>query len=778
MNPTKNNIQPNESNLISMITSKFLPYWPLLVFFIVVCFTGAFVYLRIAAPTYEATAILLVKDEKKGSDDARMIEALNVFGSKKIVENEIEVIHSRSLMKEVVKTLGLYAPVSMESKLRISSAYTTSPINIKAKDPDKIIEADKVYFNYDTTNRLVNIEGEKFPIETWVQTPYGELMFSVNAKFKKITRNKLYFSLYPTKAVVNDLVKKLNVTAANKLSSVVNLQFVDEVPERAEDILNELIIAYNRAGINDKNALADNTMQFVDDRLKHVKSDIDSVEKQIQQYRSKQGAINLSEQSSVFLKNVGDNDQKVALIDMQMAVLNQVQKFVNSGQSIGSIVPSTLGISDPVLSQLLSRLSTSELEYEKLKNTTGENNPVLISLSNELKQLRANILESIRIQRINLKASSNQINETNKKYSELLQTIPEKERKILEISRQQTIINNVYNFLLQKKEETALSYASTVPDSRILDVAEASLKPVSPKKIIAFPVALFLAFLFTFSIIFFKDFSGSTVLFRSELETLTNLPVLGEIPYLKKGLHVNDKNEIITEHFFKIIAALGLFHKDNTVKKILITSNLHGEGKSFISINLLKALAESGKKTVLLDLDFKNTTASDTFFPDKRNGVAEFLMGKTEAFDVINSTNDKNIFIIKAGELSSNYAELLSNNRMEHLFTYLENSFDFILIDSSSLDPVADDLILTQFNDAILYAVRHAFTPKALLSTLNNNKVLSNAKNVGIIFNGVKSRGFLKGFGYGYGYEYSYKQTSVKVVKKIKQSELIKEPSN
>jgi tyrosine-protein kinase Etk/Wzc len=774
----RNNTTTGDISLLHLITSRFLPYWPLFVFFIALCFTGAALYLRLAAPTYEATAILLVKDEKKGSDDARMIEALNVFGTKKIVENEIEVIHSRTLMKEVVKTLGLYAPVFMESKVRTISAYTTSPVNIKVKDPENIIEeVEKVYFHFDTVNRLVNVGNKKYPIETWIKTPYGELMFTHNSKFKKITRNKLYFSLYPTKNVVNDLIKKLNVTAANKLSSVVNLQFVDEVPERAEDILNELIISYNLAGINDKNALADNTMQFVDERLKHVKSDIDSIEKQIQLYRSKQGAINLSEQSSVFLKNVGDNDQKISLIDMQLAVLNQVQKFVNSGKSIGGIVPSTLGINDPVLEQLLSKLSTSELEYEKLKNTTGENNPVLISLSNELKQLRPNILESIRIQKINLMASNNQLNETNKKYSTILQTIPEKERKLLEISRQQTIINNVYNFLLQKKEETALSYASTVPDSRILDVAEASLKPVSPKKIIAFPVALILAFLFTFLIIYFKDFVSSKILFRSELETLTSFPVLGEIVYLKKSLSPDVKKEAITQPLFKIIASMGLFHKDNSVKKILITSGIRGEGKSFITQNLAKALAESGKKIVLVDLDFKNTTLSDSFSPKKNNGVAEFLMGKAEPFDIIHSTEYKNIFIADAGELHANYAELLSNNRMENLFSYMEQSFDFIIIDTSPLDPVADDLILTQFGDASLYVVRHAFTPKALLQSQDNTSLL-NARNVGIVFNGVKSRGFLKGFGYGYGYEYSYKQTPVKVNKKIKKAEPVKETSN
>jgi tyrosine-protein kinase Etk/Wzc len=774
--PIKNTGGNNESNLLQLISFRLLPYWPLLGFFTVICTMSAILYLKLATPTYEATAILLVKDEKKGSDDSRMIEALNVFHSKKIVENEIEVLHSRSLMKEVVKSLGLYAPVSMESKFRITSAYITSPIIVKAKDPDKINEVSQVYFTYDYTNKLVKIGNQAYPIETWVKTPYGELMFSANVNLKKTNNNLLFFSLRTTKAVVNDLLKKLNVSAANKLSSVVNLQFVDEVPDRAEDVLDELIIAYNRAGMNDKNALADNTMQFVDERLKHVKSDIDSIEKKVQTYRSKQGAINLSEQSSVFLKNVGDNDQKAAVIDMQLAVLNQVQKFVNSGKSIGGIVPSTLGIDDPVLSQLLTRLSNTELEYEKLKNTTGANNPMLVSLSNELKQLRPNILESIRIQKINLKASSDQIKETNKKYSETLQTIPEKERSLLEISRQQTIINNVYNFLLQKKEETALSYASTVPDSRVLDVAEASIKPVSPKKVIALPVALVIAFVLTFGVIYFKDFASNKIMFRSEIASISTFPVIGEIAYLKKKFFSDSsKREYITQQLFKIIASIGLFNKDNSIKKILITSTLAGEGKSLISLNLAKVIAESGKKVVVVDLDFKKSTTTNTLLSQKVHGVSEFLMEQTQAFDIIHSTEYNNIYVVVAGERQLNYAALFSTGRMEQLFSYLEQSFDYIIIDTSSIDPLSDDLILSQFGDVILYIVRHAFTPKALFKVQSNNSSLIDTNNVGIIFNGVKSRGYLNGFGYGYGYEYSYKQSSEKHEKKDKKVELIKD---
>ena len=751
----------NESNPFYIITYKFLPYWPLLVLFTVLFLSLAMVYMRMALPKYEATAVLLVKDEKKGYDESQMIEDLNVFGTKKIVENELEVMQSRSLMKEVVKTLGLYAPVLMKSKIKTLSAYTTSPVCVLIKDPDKISEIEAVYFTYDSINKFVKINNtDKYTLDQWVKTPYGELKFSANSHLKQVTNNPLYFSLIPPKKVVNSLLQNLTVKAVNKLSSVVTLQFTDEVPERAEDILNELISAYNKAGINDKNALADNTMSFVDERLKLVKSEIDSIEKEIQQFRSQEGAINLSEQSSVFLKNVGDNDQKGALIDMQLSVLDQVQKFVNSGKSIGTIVPSTLGISDPVLSQLLSKLSSTELEYERLKNTTGANNPVLISLSNELKQLKPNIIESIRIQRINLKASRGQIDETNKRYSESLQSIPEKERNLLEISRQQTIINNVYNFLLQKKEETALSYASTIPDSRILDAAEASVKPTSPKKTIVFPVALILAFIATFGIIYFKDYGNSNIMFRSEIETLTGFPVIGEIHFIKNEEIAGTKKEFFTQQLYQIIATLGLFNQTNAIKKIVVTSSIDGEGKSFIALNLAREIATAGKKVVLVDLDFIKKTISDSFVSKQKYGVSEFLQEKCNAHEIINATEITNLCVVKSGIPHANYASLLSTDRIRHLLTFLEETFDFIIIDTSPIDPVTDNLILSQFSDAAIYIIRHAFTPKTIFKFKNNNNRLDKVNNAGIVFNGVKPRGFIKGFGFGYGYDYFYKKPS------------------
>jgi len=778
MNTSKRTSKGNETNLLDTIMFGFFPYWPVLICFTIICLTAAFAYLYIARPTFEASATLLVKDEKKGYEDSQMMESLNIFGTKKIVENEIEVIHSRALMKDVVKSLGLYAPIYREGRLRSVSAYVSSPIKILIKDPEEIIEREKVYFTFDRINLLVKINGQSYPVDQWVKTELGDLKFVLNNKEKVAGPDPLYFSLIPEKKVVNNMLKNLNVTAANKLSSVVYLQFQDEVPERAEDILNELIHTYNRAGLNDKNALADNTLQFVDDRLKHVAQQLDTVEKKVQLYRSETGAINLSEQSALFLKNVGENDQRVALINMQLSVLDQVQNYVNSGKTKGTIVPSTLGVNDPVLSQLLQRLYEAELEYEKLKQTTAENNPLLISLYNEIKRIKPTIIESIKVQRINLNASRNQLNTTNKSYTEVLNSLPEKERKLLEISREKSIINNVYNYLLQKREETALSSASTLPDSRILDMAESSIKPVSPKKLVTLIGAIIASVIFTILFISLKDFVSSKIVFRSDIENTTEIPVLGELVDCKPNRHLvpdKSKSEYIRKQISQIIASLGLFNKDNQRKKILITSAISGEGKSFLSLNLALALASSGKKIILIDLNFKNSGLSNAYTATTSPGLMEYLNENNDSFEIIHSTEYSNLHVLKSGVYAPNINALLTTDRMENLFSFLQQSFDFIIIDSATVDPVFDSLIQTQYSDYIIHVLRHRFTPKKVLEFLDSKQNSKSLSTTGIVFNAVKSRGFIKGYTYGNSLDYFYIPDTSKKESSVNSKEMIKE---
>lgn len=750
----------NNSNIGTLLLYWFMPYWPIFVFFLLFFGLAGGFYLFTALPSYEATAMLMIKDEKKGYDDSRMVELLNIYSAKKIVENEIEVIRSRSLVKEVVNSLNLYAPIYRKHGFSTLSAYLESPISIEVKEPDLIFQQEKVFFSYDHMTGKVKIDGKLYTKDKWVGTKYGVLKFTRNPKLTEQTNDPLFFVLIPPKVVTSSLIGRLNINAINKLSSVVTIKIKDEVPQRAEDIINELIQEYNKAGLNDKNTLASNTLNFVDDRLNHVAIELDSIERQVEAYRSTKGAVNLSEQSVNFLNNLGDNDQKISVMKMNLAVLDEVEKSVASGKGKKAIIPSTLGVDDPLLTQLLNRLYTAEAEYNKLKNTTAENNPLLASLANEIEQTRPKILENIRIERVSLKTSLNTLEKTNSQYASRLSSIPEKERELLEISRHQATINNVYNFLLQKREETALSQASTMSDLRVIDMAEADLKQSNIKKLLIPIAVIFLALVFTIVIIVYVDVLSSKVLFRNTIDSSSNSPIIAEIPKAKKGsdkILDFSKNEFITEQFRQLAIHINLASN----KTVLITSSIENEGKSFISSNLANCLASMGKNVLLIDLDLRTAKLTSECELLNKAGIAEYLENKNTISDIIYSGKLKNISIIPSGIVNINTPDLLLNEKLSELFEYSKSNFDIIIVNSSSINPVADTTIVAQYCDKKLLVVRQNFTPLAVLKSIDDQLEIRSLNDVSIVFNGIKSRGFFKqNFGYlhyGYGNENIYK---------------------
>ncbi|MGN6266933.1 MAG: GumC family protein [Ginsengibacter sp.] len=764
---------------------KFVPYWPIFVILLILTLSGAWIYLRYTSPVYQTTATLLIKDDKNTSSNANdLMEAFDMFGSKKNVENEVEVLQSKTLMQQVVKDLHLYAPVFAQGRVVNQSAYIFSPVVIEAKYPDSIETVKKVPFVYNNSEGTVNINHISYPLNQWVQTPFGILKFLPNKYFtsgeglKQEKENNFYFSLITVKNAANSVLNEINISPSNKQSTVIDLTIKGQVPKRGEDILNDLLKVYTQAAILDKNVLAANTLKFVNERLKFVESDLDSVEENLQRFKAKNKITDISAQGQIYLQTVAANDQKVSDLNVQLAMLDQVEKYIDSKGDIGgivpssveasgigasgSVVPSTSGLADPVLGDLLQKLSDLQLQYTQTKKIVPENNPAVISLMDAINKLRPQILENIKSQRRNLEAGRNNIVATNNKYAAMLKTVPEKERELLGISRQQAIKNNIYTFLLQKREETALSSASAVADSRVIDQAESGNVPVSPKKNLIYLAAILGALVIGVVIIFVKDVFTRTVQQKDEVEKYTDIPILGEVLYDRSKTPIvitEGKRSFIAEQFRQLRTSLTYMGVDESHKKIMITSSISGEGKSFIAINLGMSLSLMDKKVVLLELDLRKPKVSEQFHVSRHVGLSNYLIGKATMEDIIKPSGHKNLALITSGPIPPNPSELISNGRLPELLAYLEIYFDYILIDTAPVNPVTDAFIISPMADVSLYVVRDKYTPKLFLKKIAEKLRTKSLKNPAIVYNGIRGKGIGKygyGNGYGYGYGYGY----------------------
>ena len=756
-----------EKNVISQLWFKYFPYWPLFIIFLILSIVGAKYKLRHATPLYQATATILIKDEKKGLDDNKLIQEMNQLSSKKIIENEIEVLKSRELMDEVVKNLHLYARIYEKKESKYVPAYTTSPVTIQAMSPDSITGANEVYFNYDKAKGQVIIGNKAFPVNEWVNTSYGILKFIFRPVAGSSTE-PMYFSISRPKYVSPSFLGGLSISSASKQSSVINLKILDEVQHRSADVLNGLIAAYNNAAIKDKNKLATTTLKFVDERLDIVGKDLTDIETKLQKYKSDRGAVEVSSQGQMFLETVNVNDQKLGDVNVRIAVLDQIENYVRAKDNTGGIVPSTVGVDDPLLSSLLTKLYDYELEYDKLRTTTGEGSSILLSLNDRINKIKPSILENINNQKKSLEASRSNLYSTNNRYSSMLNALPKMERDLLEISREQNIKSGIYNYLLQKREETALSQVSNVADSRVIDKAQASFNPVSPNPKKFYIMALVLAFGIAIAIVTATEMLKRTILFRHEIEKYTSVPIIGEIAHEKSknplviGL---GKRTFIAEQFRKLRTSLPYIGLVGQKKKLLITSNASGDGKSFVVANLGLSLAMVDKKVVVLEFDLSNPTLSDKLNVTTINkGLTDFLRGHAEPEEIIRRTTvNENLFVMPAGTLPENPSELIMSNKVQDLMEFLTPLFDYIIIDTAPVGLLSDAYVLSAYCDATLYVIRHGHTSKVSVERMDANNKINELKNMAIVFNGIKSRGFGKnGYGYGYGYGYISKEKEIK----------------
>ncbi len=750
---------------VNQIWSKYLPYWPIFIIILALSLSIAWYKIKTTNPLSLSSTSIMIKEKKKGADEEKVIESLNpLLSPEKLLENEVVILRSKSLMTEVVKNQNLYAPVYETDRFKKSSAYKTSPVSVIAKDVDSIYWSSEIPFTVDLKKGAVSFNNKTYAINSWINTKFGTIKFIPNKNYEGNKYGKLSFEVIPPKSYASTFSSNLNIQPVNKSNAIIEVAIMDEVPERGEAILNELIVVYNQAAQNDKNIAAQGTLEFLETRLSGLSNELDSIEKKVSSYKSSAGAVDISAEGQNFLENISRTDRELGEVNLQLSVLNQIEGYVKTKSDVGGIVPSTMGLENSTLSRLLDKLYDAELQKEELKKTVPENNPTVVAITDQINKIRPSILENINNERQALIANKNTLQSTSGLYSSMLQGIPQKERQLIDISRDHAIKSNIYTFLLKKREETALSYATQATESRVIDEATSQYTPLVPNPKKAYMIAVLASLLISVGLISGKELLNRNVLFRHEIEAATTLPIISEIALDKSGqplIPADGKNTILASQFRKLRNALGFLGIDAKRKKILVTSTISGEGKSFITANLGLTLANANKKVVLLEFDLINPALSEKFEIHGTKGLSDYIIGDVEPEEIISRSKiNENLFIISAGQISANSSEMILNDKVENLFTYLENIFDYIIVDTAPVGPMSDAYVLSGFCDATLYIIRHKYTPKKFLQRIDEEMKILPLKNAAIVFNGLQSRGFSKnsyGMGYGYGYEYIYK---------------------
>ena len=760
---------------IRAIINKYLQYLPLFIITLLLSFTALFLYLRYKRPVYKSTIAILVKDDDKktGTDLSKMILSDLISSTKSNVANELELVKSYMLMEKVVRKLDINTVYSNIGNVKTNELYKDNT--------GKFIHFTSVKDSALIYDAVIKVQGNKIFLvtkdkETEIAN-HGTISTSSYTATVNINRftdfdpdNQYKAEWHSPVTMAQKILKGLTVETLNKDASIMKLSLESELPKKSVDILNTLSVEYNFAGIDEKNRMADNTIRFIDDRLALISKELGGVETNLQNFRQENNVIAIPEQGQFQLDRMKDIQATMDELDIQMQVTDMISGYVKNPSRQYSLAPSSLGIADPALLGQVKAYNENVLKREGLLQTLPPGNIAVIELEGQIQQLQSKIGETADNLKRSYRAAYAKTNADNNQLMQGLNSIPRKEKQLLEISRQQAIKEKLYIYLAQKREESAITRASAVSNSIPVDPATTDEKAVWPKKLALLGIALGAGLGLPLAYIYIKDMLSNKIVTRADILQYTKAPIIGEISHntQKDRTIIADKTRGHIPEQFRIVRANMQYFlpKEKTKYTILVTSTMPGEGKTFISMNMGAVLASTGKKVVLLEFDMRKPKISAALnLPSGGKGLSTYLSGNASLPEILQPVPGlDNYFFIATGPVPPNPAELLLTSQLGTLFADLKMQFDHIIIDSPPTAIVSDAKILANHSDVNFYLVRQRYTLKRQLEFVNElyqNQVFN---NMALLVNDVVLKGANGyygqhtpyGYGNGYNYDYSY----------------------
>lgn len=781
---------------IQQLLFKYIIHWPWFVGAVLVCLIGAWIYLRMATPVYNISATVLIKDDKKGGNTGSMVglEELGLSGlisSSQNIDNELEVLRSKTLVKEVINLLNLYVSYTDEDGFPSKNMYKTSPVlvSLTPQEAEKLTDPMVVEMAlYGEGGLEVNVTvGDKeyqkhfeklpavFPMDegtlAFFQSPDSLSLKKDTMEASSNIRHITAKIKSPMK-VARAYCENLKIEPTSKTTSVAVISLKNSSLQRGQDFINQLLEMYNRNTNNDKNEIAQKTAEFIDERINIISKELGSTEANLENFKRNAGITDLTSEAQIALTGNAEYEKKRVENRTQISLIEDLRKYIRGNEY--EVLPGNIGLQDLGLVATIERYNEMLVERKRLLRTSTENNPTIINLDTSIRAMKSNVQATLDGSLKGLLITKADLEREASRFSRRISDAPGQERQFVSIARQQEIKAGLYLMLLQKREENAIALAATANNAKIIDEAIADDIPVSPKRRMIYLIALVLGIGIPVGIIYLIGLTKFKLEGRADVEKLTTIPIVGDIPLTDEKNEKDgsiavfeNQNNLMSETFRNIRTNLQ-FMLQNDKKVILVTSTVSGEGKSFISANLAISLSLLGKKVVIVGLDIRKPGLNKVFrLSTKEKGITLYLANpETDLMSLVQPSDiNQNLYILPGGTVPPNPTELLARDGLDKAIEILKKSFDYVVLDTAPVGMVTDTLLIGRVADLSVYVCRADYTHKVEYTLINELAEEKKLPNLCTVINGVdlkrRKYGYYYGYGkygkyYGYGKRYGY----------------------
>jgi tyrosine-protein kinase Etk/Wzc len=775
----KNQIRPlkkEEEFDVKKILTKFLVQWKLYVISFIVFIALAFLFILYATPMYKVHAQVLVEDNSsKGSSSSssssfaqtNMLEDFSgMFDLQNNVYNEMSILKTNDLLQKTISKLHLNIAYYKKHNIRTVELFNKNPYTVGFIPISDSISLTEFEVNFPDSGKssgfTISNSDNTFKItanfDDTINSPVGK--FCLARSGMPFTDKTYSFTVNSIDAVIADIQKNLLISIPDDQTTVIQLDYNTNVPRKGEIIEGQLINEYMDRNLREKNEISDSTIAFINSRIGLVSGDLSGIETDIEHFKQQNNLADIEAQSQQLVQNTSTYYQKLNEAEVQLTVIQSMLDYLMDDKNNNRPVPALL-TADPTFLQLMQQYNALVLQRERLSLTVKENNPIASNLNTQIKNVRGDLIKSLQSQQKAMSISKDKLAQQNKQMAGAIQNVPVQERQYVDLSREKDVKQALYLYLLQKKEETAITRASNLPNASIIQQPKSEYLPYFPSNILIGSAAFLLAFILPTGFIILKQLFSNRIISRDDITNETNIPIIAEVGHYDGEGILNMKvggRTPVAEQFRVFRTNMDFLTKQNNNPVILITSTISGEGKSFISSSLASVYAYSGKKVLLMEMDLRKPKLSAMLGLPNESGFTSYIINNKPITEYIKPLKQvPNVFFLNSGLVPPNPAELLMSDKMETFFSDLKNEFDIIIMDTAPIGVVTDAQLLSKYSDANLYVMRQGYSFKNSVEFINEVTETDRMSNLYIVVNDVKKgNSYRYGYSYGYGYGYGY----------------------